>query len=85
MWLFSDQVPAEPVVSGLKQGRPLPEGVQDLQKVTSIRLMIKFHSLTLRTLNYGICGILLIMGNTGFISSTVVTLKFRGLGVEYNC
>ena len=30
--------------------------------------------MTLRTLNYGNCGVFPIMGNAGFISSTVVPL-----------
>ena len=29
-------------------------------------------NVTVRTLNYGNCGLFLIMGNAGFISSTVV-------------
>ena len=36
-----------------------------------ILLMIKKSCISLRTLNYGNSGILFIMGNAGFISSTV--------------
>ena len=45
----------------------------------TLRLMIEILSITLRTLNYGIHGIFLIMGNAGFISSTVSQQANEGI------
>ena len=41
--------------------------------------MTKTLSITLRTRNYGNDGIILLMGNAGFISSTVAPVAFLGL------
>ena len=47
-------------------------------RVEVLRLMIEIlHYLILRTLNYGNYGIFLIMGNAGFLSSTVVCEYWR--------
>ena len=52
---------------------PTPKGLQSwlVYYATIVLLMIEILSITLRTLNHGNSGLFLIMGNAGFISSTV--------------
>ena len=45
----------------------------------------KILSITLRTLNYGNYGIFLIMGNAGFISSTVSRAYTRHITASQQC
>ena len=47
--------------------------------------MIYILSITLRTLNYGNYGIFLVMGNAGFVSSTVVHADARRIGHRPHC